>query len=164
MHHTHGNLAVERFARAAVVQGDLGFGVIKAQFLHIRVVAWVRQFQHVVDFFFLRAVKHGGGKSCAFAQIVGQQQDFVVRQAVQVLFMRRVFVVQLIQELADFFYFALFGKHFVCALAYAFCRPAQVHFQNLTDVHPRRYTQRVEHDVHGTAVCHVRHIFHRQNA
>ena len=39
-----------------------------------------------------------------------------------------------------------------------------MHFQNLADVHPRRYTQRVQHDVHGAAVCHVRHVFHRQNA
>ena len=102
----------------------MGFGIVEAQFLHIRVVARISQFQHVVDFFFLRAVKHGGGKSCAFAQIVGQQQNFVVRQAVQVLFVRCVFVVQLVQELADFFHFALFGKHFVDALADAFCRPA----------------------------------------
>ena len=39
-----------------------------------------------------------------------------------------------------------------------------MHFQNLTDVHTRRYTQRVQHDIDRTAVCHVRHVFHRQDA
>ena len=39
-----------------------------------------------------------------------------------------------------------------------------MNFQNLTDVHTGRYAQRVQYDVHRTTVCHVRHVFHRQNA
>ena len=36
-----------------------------------------------------------------------------------------------------------------------------MHFQHLTNVHTRRNAQGVQHDVHGSAVGHVRHVFHR---
>ena len=39
-----------------------------------------------------------------------------------------------------------------------------MHFQNLTDVHTRRYTQWVQYDVYGTAICQVRHVFYWQDA
>ena len=37
---------------------NLGFGVIKAQFLYFRVITWIRQIQHFVDFFFFCTIKH----------------------------------------------------------------------------------------------------------
>ena len=38
-----------------------------------------------------------------------------------------------------------------------------MHLENLPHVHPRRHTQRVEHDVDRRPVGHVRHVFHRDN-
>ena len=35
-----------------------------------------------------------------------------------------------------------------------------MHFQHLTDVHTRRHAQRVQYDVNGCTVGHVRHVFH----
>src|SRR5579871_6178443 len=42
--------------------------------------------------------------------------------------------------------------------------PAQVCFQDLTDVHTARYAERVEHDLYRGAIRKIRHIFFRQNA
>src|SRR5699024_1942352 len=41
--------------------------------------------------------------------------------------------------------------------------PAQVGLEHLADVHPARYAQRVEDDVHGGAVLEERHVLHGQD-
>jgi hypothetical protein len=46
--------------------------------------------------------------------------------------------------------------------AQAACGPAHVGFQNLSDVHTRRHTQRVQHDVNRRTVRKERHVFLRQ--
>jgi hypothetical protein len=38
-----------------------------------------------------------------------------------------------------------------------------VGFEHLTDVHPRRHAQRVQHDVHRRAVFHVGHVLDRDD-
>ena len=48
-------------------------------------------------------------------------------------------------------------------LAEALGGPAQVHFEHLADVHPRRHAQRVQHDVDRRAVGHVRHVLDRHD-
>ena len=73
-------------------------------------------------------------------------------------------VIQLVQERTDFVHLAMLLQHFVNALTDAFCCPTQMHFQNLTDIHTRRHAQWVQHDVHRATICHIRHIFYRQNA
>ena len=54
-------------------------------------------------------------------------------------------------------------EHAVDLLAQALGREAQVGFEDLTDVHTRRYAQRVQDDVHRRAVGVVRHVFDRHD-
>src|SRR5688500_14210615 len=42
--------------------------------------------------------------------------------------------------------------------------PAEVRFENLTDVHTRRNAERIQHDFHRRAVRQVRHVFLGKNA
>jgi hypothetical protein len=55
-------------------------------------------------------------------------------------------------------------EHFADAQADALGRPAQVGFEDLADVHPRRHAQRVQHDVDRRAVGHVGHVLDRHDA
>src|SRR5262245_5872168 len=43
-------------------------------------------------------------------------------------------------------------------------RPPEVGLEDLTDVHPRRHAERVEHDLDGRAVRHVRHVLLGEDA
>ena len=45
-----------------------------------------------------------------------------------------------------------------------FRSPAEVRFENLSDVHTRRNAERVQNDFHRRAVGHVRHVFFRNDA
>jgi hypothetical protein len=103
-------------------------------------------------------------KSCRFAQIVGQVQDFIVSSTHPRCSCLPLVLYMLSKKARNSADFALLYQHFVDALANAFGSPAQMHFQNLTDVHTRRYTQWVQYDVYGTAICHVRHVFYWQDA
>jgi hypothetical protein len=42
--------------------------------------------------------------------------------------------------------------------------PAQMRFQNLTDVHTRRHTERIENNLHRSSIGQIRHVFFRKNA
>ena len=72
-------------------------------------------------------------------------------------------VVELVEELAQLGHLGLLLQHVADALADALAGPAQVHFEHLADVHPRRHAQRVQHDVARRAVGHVRHVFDRND-
>jgi hypothetical protein len=90
------------------------------------------------------------------------QQLIVVNELTQV-FLASCPVVNAIQELAQAQLHAIPLQHVTNALADSLARPAQVDFKHLTHVHPRRHTQRVQHDVAGRTVGHVRHVFNRHN-
>ena len=47
--------------------------------------------------------------------------------------------------------------------AEGFRRKTKMDFQNLSDIHTGRYTQRVQHDIQWSAIWQERHILHRQN-
>ncbi len=72
-------------------------------------------------------------------------------------------VVDVVQELAQVGNRRLGFHHRLDLAAQALGRPAQVHFQDLADVHTRRHAQRVQHDVHGFARGHVRHVLDRHH-
>ncbi len=72
-------------------------------------------------------------------------------------------VIDLVQELTQFNDFTLLFKHAVDLLAQPLSREAEVGFEDLTDVHTRRYTQRVEDDIHRSTVGIVRHVFNRHD-
>ena len=134
VHHAHGYLAVKRFAGAAVIQSDLGFGAVETQFLHFWIIAWIGQLEHVVDFLLFGTVEHRRSEGGTALKILGQSEDFFITKRFQVFFFTAA-VIEFFQEGADFFHFALFGQHFLNALTNAFGGPAQMYFQNLTDVH-----------------------------
>src|SRR6202051_2237410 len=62
-----------------------------------------------------------------------------------------------------------FGFHFLAkqtleAVAQFLGSPAQMRFENLSHVHARRNAERIENDLHRSAVGHVGHVFLRNNA
>ena len=147
----------ERFTRTAVVEAGLrlrrrelealGFGVREGEV------------EHHADLLFRRTVKDRRRKGHAALEVVGEDEDFFVRQAVEVFVLARA-VVNLIEEVTDLT--DLFGtKHLFDTPADALGGPAEVNFEHLTDVHTRRHAQRVQDDVGGTTVGHVRHVFDR---
>ena len=83
MHHADSYFTVKRFAGTAVIQGDLGFGVVKAQFLYFGVIAWIGQIKEGFDFSLMRTVKYGRGKSSTVTQILRQYQDFFITQLLE---------------------------------------------------------------------------------
>src|SRR5690606_5961046 len=98
-------------------------------------------------------------------EVLRHLDDFFIAEGVEIGLRTRG-VVDLLQVLAHFLGLSttLFVEEVGNALTNTLGSPAQVHFQNLTHVHPRRYTQGVQHDVHRGAVRHVRHVFHRSDA
>ena len=50
------------------------------------------------------------------------------------------------------------------AAAQFFRRPAEVRFENLSDVHTRRNAERIQNDFHRRAVRQIRHVFFRNDA
>src|SRR5581483_7640507 len=119
--------------------------------------------QHGVDLALRRAVEHRRRERHALAQVlrelhqllVGELGELVVAAAGGVDALDQLLhfaglVLLLLDELAD-------------PQPEAFCRPAEVRFQNLPNVHPRRYAERIQHEIHRRAVGHVRHVFHRHD-
>src|SRR5581483_6659966 len=79
-----------------------------------------------------------------------------------------VVVVDLVEELAHFDDLLVRLEHAPDLLAESLRGPTQVGFEDLADVHTRGHAERVQHDVHGTAVRHERHVLdgtdHRHHA
>src|SRR5690554_3548107 len=151
VHVANGNRAIEGVAGTTVVQ------------LHLTTVRQICQAQHVLDFVLFSTIKYRSCHRHTGAQVVGQIQDFLIAECVQILLTTTYLVVHLIEELAQFGDLALLFEHAVDLLAQALGREAQVGFENLPNVHPRRYTQRVEDDVHRRAVLVMGHIFDRHD-
>ena len=147
----------ERLTRTTVVEARLRLrrGELEALSLGIR----EGEVQNHADLLFRRTVKDRRGKGHAVLEVVGEDEDLVVRQAVEIFVLARA-VVNLIEEVADLTDL-LGAQHLFDAPTDALGGPAEVNFEHLTDVHTRRHAQRVQDDVGGTAVCHVRHVFDR---
>src|SRR5574343_372522 len=161
VHVAHRHRTFEGFTRTTVDQFDLGTGRCQLQIAGNLVR--IGQFEHRVEFGFCCTVKPRGGERYAAAQVVRQLHDFVIRQRLQ-FGSTATLVVDLVEELTHFLNVALGAQHFVNTTTQPHGCPAQMGFQYLTDVHTGRHTQRVEDDIHRTAIGHVRHIFHRHNA
>src|SRR3989344_5164356 len=151
VHVANGNRALELVAGTAVGQ------------LHLAAFRQVCQFQHGLDFAFLGAVEHWSGHWNAATQVLSQVQDFLVREVIEAFLTTADLVVDLVQELTQLGNFALLFNHAVDLLAQTFGREAQVGFKDLTNVHTRRYAQRVEDDVDRGAIGIVRHVFNRHD-
>src|SRR5471032_1833885 len=160
VHHADSDLALERFTGAAVIHGHLVFRSGHAQVLGN--VVRIRQVQHAADLGFIRTVKHWGSEWNTFFQVFRQLHDLFVVELIQ-LFGAAIVVVDRGQVLAHLLDLGLRLQHFADADTQTLGSPAQVRLENLTNVHPRRNAQGVQHHVSWRAVGHVWHIFHRNN-
>src|SRR5690606_16606839 len=130
---------------------------------HLAALRQIGQLQHGLDLGFLGAVEHGSRHRYTAFEVLRQLEDLVVGELVEVFLAPTDLVVDLVEELAQFGDLALLFEHAVDLLAQALGRQAQVGFKDLTDVHTRRNTQRVQHDVDRSTVGVVRHVFNRHD-
>ena len=151
VHVTYGHWTLELVTGTTVEQHHL------AAFRH------VCQFQHGLDFTLLGTVEDWSCHRHALLQVAGQLKDFLVGEFFQVLLTATDLVVDLGQEATQFRGLALLFEHAVDLLAQPLGRQAQVGFKDLTDVHTRRYAQRVENHVDRSTVGIVRHVFDRHD-
>ena len=124
----------------------------------------VRQFQHVLDFFFAGTVEHRSRKGHALLQVTAQLDDLIVVEGFQIDGLTIVVVVYLVQEFTHLGDLGIGLQHVVDLLAQTLGSPTQMGFQNLADVHARWHAQRVQHHVDRRTVRHVWHVFHGHDA
>lgn len=108
----------------------------------------------------------GVGHRYAVDQVLAQVEQFLIAELRQIHALRIdrvVVVVDVVQELAQFADGGLGFQHALDLATQALGGPAQMHFQNLADVHTRRHAERVQHDVDRLTGGHVRHVFHRHH-
>src|SRR5882762_8561332 len=146
-----GDGLIELFAGHAVEQVDFA-GVRQA-----------RDFQQVADFRFARAVEYGRGEGNAFLEAFGIFQQLVVAQLRERLPDCR-FGEDFAVPAANRFGFHFLAQQALQAVAEFPAGPAQVRFENLSDVHTRRNAERVQNDFHRRAIRERRHIFFRNDA
>src|SRR5277367_4878872 len=105
-----------------------------------------------------RAVKHRRGEGHTLAEAVRQVQDFVVVQSGNRLPDRRG-TKRILEPFAYAFRTRFLIEQLPDLLAQLFRSPAEMRFENLSDVHTGRNAERVQHDFYRRAIRHVRHIF-----
>ncbi|MNO49928.1 hypothetical protein D3C76_402890 [compost metagenome] len=151
VHVTHGDLALEGVAGTTVEQGDLtGFRQIG-------------QLQQGLDFALFGTIKDRCSNRQTLTQVTRKGTYVVIRQLgdVHLLGVFLAQVIDLLQEVTHLVQLALILDHAVDLLADALGREAQMHFEDLTDVHTGRYAQRVQYDVDRTAELVMGHVLDR---
>src|SRR5882672_6691875 len=146
-----GDGLIELLAGHAVEQVDLS-GVRQA-----------RDFEQVADFRFARAVEYRRGEGNAVLEAFGIFQQLVVAQLRERLPDCR-FGEDFAVPAANRFGFHFLAQEALQAVAEFPAGPAQVRFENLSDVHTRRNAERVQNDFHRRAIRERRHIFFRNDA
>src|SRR5258708_23315730 len=142
----NGNRLVEHVSGHAVEEVDLS-GVRKAS-----------DFQQVTDFQFASAVENGRGERNAVAEAFGHVQQFVVVQFGKGL-PNGSFGEDFTEPAANRFGANFFAEQALQAVAKFLTGPAEVGFENLSDVHTRRKAQRIQNNFDWSAIGHVRHVF-----
>src|SRR6267378_4056010 len=148
---TDGDRLVELVAAHAVEEVDLAG------------VRQTRDFEQVADFRFARAVENRRGEGNALAKTFGVLEQLIVaefRECLPHRGFRKHFPEPAAQRL---------GLHFLAekpleAVAEFLGSPAEVRLEYLSNVHTRRNAERIENDLHRSAVRHVRHVFLRHDA
>src|SRR6267154_1622263 len=117
----------------------------------------------MADFRFARAVENRRGEGNTFAEAFGVLQQLIVTEFRERL-PHRGLRKHLPEPAAQ-----RFGLHFLAeqpleAVAQLLGGPSQMRLQNLADIHTRRNAQRIENDLDGGAVRHVRHVLLRHDA
>src|SRR5690606_26539968 len=122
----------------------------------------VGELQQLLDLLFLGAVEHRSRHGYTLGEVLSELQHFIVGERGN--FLRPgagAGVVDLLDEAAYLGDLALLLEHGVDLLAQALGGEAEVGFENLANVHPRRHAEGVQHDVHGDAIDVVGHVLHR---
>ena len=151
VHVADGDVAVERFAGAAVVKAGL------------TALRQPGQLQHALHFGFFRPVKDWRRHRYPGTQILAKGDEITVIKTVE-RFALAVMVIDFVQIIPQFARFFILVEHLADAQPDATRRPAEVRFQHLADVHPRGYAERVEADINRSTIFHIRHVFHRNDA
>src|SRR6202166_2759265 len=122
-----------------------------------------RDFQQRANFRFTRAVEYRRGEGNAFADTFRVLEHLVVAEFGQSL-PDRGFGENFAEPAAQSFGFHFLAEQTLEAVAQLLGSPAKMRFENLAHVHTRRNAQRIEHDLHRSAVGHIRHVFLRNDA
>ena len=117
-------------------------------------VRQTRHFQQVANFRFARAVKYRRGKGNAFAETFRVFQQLVVARACESDLPDRRLGENFAEPAAQRLGFDFLAEQALQAVAQFLGSPAQVRFQNLSDVHTRRNAQRIQNDLHRSAIGH----------
>src|SRR5471030_1327940 len=147
------HLAIERLAGAPVDQGDL---TRRVETGHL---------QHLDDVGLVRAVEHRRREGHALAEVAGEL-DRLLLVEIGDLGLVGLLAVDLAQMLLDLGGRGLAGtrQHVADLLAETRRGPAEMGFEDLTDVHARRHAERVQHDVDRAALLEIRHVLERHDA
>src|ERR1700692_1231912 len=122
-----------------------------------------RDFQQVANFRFTRAVEYRRGEGNAFAETFRVLEQLVVAEFGQSL-PDRGFGENFAEPAAQSFGFHFLAEQTLEAVAQFLGSPAKMRFKNLSHVHTRWDAERIENNLHRSAVGHVGHVFLRNNA
>ena len=149
VHVPHRDRSIERLPGASVEKGGLpGF-------------RQPGQLQQTLDLLLVGTVEHRRGDGHTVAQVAGQFHDRFGIQAAEVFLLPTGLVVDPFQVAAHGGGGGPRTHHVADLAAQLLGGPTHMGLQNLADVHPRGHAQRVENDVDGGPVLHVRHVLHR---
>src|ERR1700688_4123504 len=121
-----------------------------------------RDFQQRANFRFTRAVEYRRGEGNAFADTFRVLEQLVVAEFGQSL-PDRGFGENFAEPAAQSFGFHFLAEQTLEAVAQLLGSPAKMRFENLSHVHTRRNAERIENDLHRSAVGHVGHVFLRND-
>src|SRR5258708_1098164 len=147
----NGNRLVEHVSGHSVEEVDLP-GVRKTG-----------DFQQVTDFQLASTVENRGGERNAVLEAFGNVQKFVVVQLAKDL-PNGCFGEDFTEPAANGFGANFLAEQTLQAVAEFLAGPAEVGFENLSDVHTRRNAQRIQNNFDWSAIGHVRHVFVRNDA
>src|SRR6185312_656368 len=150
-----GDAAIEKFAGAAVDQANLTRAIEPGLA------------EHLDDVVLARAVEDRRRDGNAGTQILGELEDLLVAQLLDVGLIDLVGV-DTAQEFAQIARL-LVGTHRLVEQiadlpAEARRGPTEMGLEDLTDIHAARHAERIEHDVDMRAVLEIRHVLDRHDA
>src|ERR1700730_6637043 len=122
-----------------------------------------RDFQQVANLRFTRAVENWRGEGNAFTEAFGILEQLIVAELGQSL-PNRGFGENFAEPAAQRFGFYFLAEQTLETVAQFLGSPAEMRFENLSHVHTRRNTERIENNLHGSAIRHVGHVFLRNDA
>src|SRR5271169_626839 len=156
LHHidiTHRNLPIERLAGAAIDKGNLARG------------RQPRLFQHRHDVGFAGAIEDRASHRYAMREASGELDQLVRRKAGDLGAIRSL--IHLAKNAAQRAVASTApdrGQHVANTSAETGSGPAEMGFEDLTDIHSARDAERIKDDIDRSAVLEIRHVLARHDA